>query len=1289
MRRKNKRNSILRLMTAREIRKTFGRFFAIFAIIALGSGFFAGLRSTTPLMIRTVDRFWRDSQLYDYRILASYGWKEKEVEAFRKRAEVRAAEGAWQYDVLIENEDGSSAVYKVHSMTEELNGIRLTEGRLPQNATECLMDESNHRGYELGDEVTFSKENDEDTLEAFEADHFTVVGFIDASLYLNFERGTTSIGNGSVAGFIYLPKNAFSNDYYTEIYVKLDTDPEIYSDAYTDLLDAQKTEWEEAADEQAEERYDEIRTDAQGELDDAKKEFEDKKADGEQELRDAETELDDAKKELDDGEKELKDAKKELDDGEKELEDAKKELADGEQELKDAEKELADGKKELDDAEAKLADAKAELDSAADEIRDGEAQLQSGKAELAKAKKELDANKKKLDKAKKELEKAENELTSGKAELDASEKTLVETGSELAAAKATLDEKEGELAAAKEMLDASNAELQAAKDTLDENAALLEAGAAAIRQKEEELAGAEAAGVISEEEAEAARQQIEQAKAEQAAGQAAYDAGLSEYKSGKAEYDAGLAQYESGKAAYDEGLRQYKEGNAAYQAGLAQFEKGQKDYADGLVQYDQGRAEYEEGLNAWKAGKAQYEEGLTTLKESEAKLEAGRAAYEEGKAQYEDGLREYEVGKKEYEDGLKEYEDGLKEYEDGKKEYEDGLREYEDGKKEYEDGLKEYEDGKKEYEDGVKEYEDGKETFDREIADAEDKISDAQKELDDLEEPDTWLLTRNTNVAYACFESDSQIVGQVAAVFPVFFILVAALVSMTTMSRMVEEQRGQMGVLKGLGYSENEIMSGFLTYSGTAAVLGCVAGYAVGVLLFPAVIWYAYQLMYISIPLRYYFDPLLFGGVLAAALACSLGSTYLSCRSALAENAASLMRPRAPKAGKRVFLENVPFIWKRMNFMHKVTARNIFRYKRRLFMMILGIGGCMALLLTGFGLKDSIRGFAGAQFDEIQKANAELIFRNGDGDEVPRDLVEAIREIGASFVPLIRGSWDAEIGSRVKSVDVVAFVGKENEDISEFFTLRDRKGNPLPLPADGEALISMSIAERYGLHDGDPFVLRNEDMKEMRVTVSGVFENYVYNYVIVSPETVRGSGAEGDVNGLYVNFPEGMDVYEGQAVLASADDTSSVTILKDFRDRLADMMEALNYVVLLVITSAGGLAFVVLYNLTNINIIERMREIATIKVLGFYSRETSDYIFRENMVLTVMGAGAGVFLGIALHRFVMSKIVVDLVCFPRKIRPESFAMSILLTFVFTLLVNLVMRGKLEKINMAESLKAVE
>ena len=512
---------------------------------------------------------------------------------------------------------------------------------------------------------------------------------------------------------------------------------------------------------------------------------------------------------------------------------------------------------------------------------------------------------------------------------------------------------------------------------------------------------------------------------------------------------------------------------------------------------------------------------------------------------------------------------------------------------------------------------------------------------------------------------------------------------MTTMSRMVEEQRGQMGVLKGLGYSENEIMSGFLTYSGTAAVLGCVAGYAVGVILFPAVIWYAYQLMYISIPLRYYFDPLLFGGVLAAALACSLGSTYLSCRSALAENAASLMRPRAPKAGKRVFLENVPFIWKRMNFMHKVTARNIFRYKRRLFMMILGIGGCMALLLTGFGLKDSIRGFAGAQFDEIQRANAELIFRNGDGDEVPRDLEEAIREIGASFVPLIRGSWDAEIGSRVKSVDVVAFAGKENEDISEFFTLRDRKGNPLPLPADGEALISMSIAERYGLHDGDPFVLRNEDMKEMRVTVSGVFENYVYNYVIVSPETVRGSGAEGDVNGLYVNFPEGMDVYEGQAVLAAADDTSSVTILKDFRDRLADMMEALNYVVLLVITSAGGLAFVVLYNLTNINIIERMREIATIKVLGFYSRETSDYIFRENMVLTVMGAGAGVFLGIALHRFVMSKIVVDLVCFPRKIRPESFAMSILLTFVFTLLVNLVMRGKLEKINMAESLKAVE
>ena len=512
---------------------------------------------------------------------------------------------------------------------------------------------------------------------------------------------------------------------------------------------------------------------------------------------------------------------------------------------------------------------------------------------------------------------------------------------------------------------------------------------------------------------------------------------------------------------------------------------------------------------------------------------------------------------------------------------------------------------------------------------------------------------------------------------------------MTTMSRMVEEQRGQMGILKGLGYSENEIMSGFLTYAGSAAVLGCVLGYAIGVILFPAVIWYAYQMMYISIPLRYYFDPLLFGGVLAAALVCSLGSTYLSCHNALTENAASLMRPKAPKAGKRVLLENVPLIWKRMNFMHKVTVRNIFRYKRRLFMMILGIGGCMALLLTGFGLKDSIKGFAGAQFDEIQKADAELIFRNGKGDEMPRDLQEAVRELGASAMPLIRGSWDAEIGNRVKSVDVVAFAGKEDNDVSEFFTLRDGKGNPLPLPADGEALVSMSIAERYGLDEGEAFVLRDEDMKEMHVTVSGVFENYVYNYVIVSPESIRGSGAEGDVNGLYVNFPMDMDVYEGQAKLASCDDTSSVTILKDFRDRLADMMEALNYVVLLVIASAGGLAFVVLYNLTNINIIERMREIATIKVLGFNSRETSDYIFRENMILTLMGAGIGLFLGIALHRFVMSKIVVDLVCFPRKILPASYIISILLTFVFTLLVNLFMRGKLEKINMAESLKAVE
>ena len=1083
-----KTGKVLNRITVREIRQSFGRFFAIFAIIALGSGFFSGLRISSPIFVDTMDGFYRDAAFSDYRLISTVGWDEKSLDELRKRDDVRAAEGARQYDVLVENKSGDMLVYKVHSLTKELNHVRLVKGRMPERSGECLMDASNARGYKIGDKVRFSEENDDDTLDAFKHDTFTITGLADSPLYINFERGTTSIGSGSVAGFVFVPQKAFTGRTYTEAYVSLEHNMPIFSDEYKEFMDSRRDDWEKAVQKAADDRQERLIKKAQDKLDRQKEKVEGRKADG------------------------------------------KQELADSRQELKEAEENLGQGKQKLDQSAA-------QLNAAREKLNTSRTQLDQAYKELSQGKKTLDAQKKKLD--------------------------------------------------------AARAQLSQAKKTLDGAKSALDDGEAEIARQEAQIDAAAQAGAISKEEEAAARAQIAAAKEQLAGKRSTYESGLAEYQKNKKQYDAGAAQYREGAAQYEKALAEYESGLDEYESGLAQYESG-------VAQYEKGQAEYAEG--------------------------------------------------------------------------------------------------REQYEDGVSKYREGEKTLNQKISDAEKKLEDAQADIDEMESPDTFVLERNTNIGYACFESDSQIVRQVAAVFPFFFILVAALVCITTMTRMVEEQRGQIGVLGGLGYGKRDVMKGFMVYSGTAAVLGCVIGYVTGILLFPTVIWKAYRLMYITVPLRFSPGPVLFAGSLAASLVCSLGTAWLACRSAMYESVASLMRPRAPKIGKRIFLEYIPAVWNRMKFMHKVSVRNIFRYKKRLFMMILGIGGCMALLLTGFGLKDSIAGFAHIQFDGIQVADAEVTFRHGKGDQVPREITDEIEELGCSSMPFVRDSWDLLAGSRVKSVDVIA--PYDQGDMDDYFILRedgggrasgaaDSGGETLSLPGKGEALISVSLAKRYGVKKGSRITLRNENMETMKVRVSGIFENHVYNYVVISPQTLKGAVGSANANSLYVNFPEGADAYEQQAALAGCEDVSAITLFKELRDRLANMMNALNYIVLLVILSAAGLAFVVLYNLTNINIIERIREIATIKVLGFYKRETADYILRENLLLTLMGAAAGVVLGIGLHAFVMSKIEVDMVYFPVRIAPLSYLLSVVLTFAFTAFVNVVMSARMEKINMAESLKSVE
>ena len=724
-----------------------------------------------------------------------------------------------------------------------------------------------------------------------------------------------------------------------------------------------------------------------------------------------------------------------------------------------------------------------------------------------------------------------------------------------------------------------------------------------------------------------------------------------------------------------------------------------RDAKDQLAMYEtqlqEGRARLAQERARVEAGRAAIAEGWSAVAAYEQILQEGQEQIDRGNDDLAAGWEELKAGEQELADGRAALEDAREQLADGKKQLADAEEEIEEAEQTIADKERELADGKAEYADGLAEYEEGVEEFDEKIADAQGRLDDAEQEIADLEEPDSYLLGRDTNVGYVCFENDSSIVEGIANIFPVFFFLVAALVCITTMNRMVEEQRTQIGVLKALGYREGVIMSKYMFYSGSAAVIGCIIGYAGGTWLFPRVIWTAYGIMYRVDTLVYVFDWKLAVISLIVSVFCSVGTTWLSCRMELKEVAAQLMRPKSPKAGKRVFLEYLPFIWKRLGFLRKVSIRNIFRYKKRLVMMVMGISGCTALLVTGFGIKDSIADVAVQQFEEIQTYDLNVLFSEDISEQMLEKMNRLLESAGTGsesgtvqYAAVYETTFDLVTADGRKSVNLLAFDGET--DMMPFLDLHTVDKEQIAFPAAGELVITDKIAKDFGVKVGDTVTLQNEDMQTITAEVSGINQNFIYNYVYVSSETYREqTGEEAGFRNLYLNIPEGVDVHMIAASLMKWEEVANVTVNADTMDRFSSMMRSLDLIVVFVIACAAGLAFIVLYNLTNINITERIREIATIKVLGFHKRETASYVFRENMVLAAMGIVAGLPLGHLLHLFVMNEIHIDMIAFDIRVRPVSYLYSVILTYLFAWLVNLLMGGKLEKISMTESLKSVD
>lgn len=856
-----------------------------------------------------------------------------------------------------------------------------------------------------------------------------------------------------------------------------------------------------------------------------------------------------------------------------------------------------------------------------------------------------------------------------------------------------------ELADAKQELLDGEAELADGKKQLQENEALLADGEAELNNARYQLQQTEKDTYAQFAAGEA---ELEGKEKEVAEGLAQVDALLQQWQAGLAQLDAGIAQLEAGAGQLTDGLAAIEAALPTLEAGItatqAALEQALALGADSATvaqleqQLQQLMAEKETCLTQKAALQAQLDTvngQLDQLKQQRqevyaqgAQLETTKATLLQAKAALESGREELAAARIQAE----------KEFSNAWSQLRASQRELDESKQQLADAKEELIQAETDLADGWKAYEEGEAEAQQEFADAEAELEDARLELEDakasleeLPDPEVYLLDRNTNVGYVALDSNSDIVEGVSTVFPAFFLLIAALVCITTMTRMVEEERTQIGTLKSMGYSDGAVISKYLVYAGSAAVLGCGFGVFAGSVIFPLILWDAYQIMMLLLPeLKLVVDVPLCLLVLGAYTAVTLFVTWYTCRRTLREVPAELIRPKPPTSGKKILLERLPF-WNRISFLNKVMLRNILRYRQRLLMMLVGIGGCTALLLTGFGFRDSIVDIVSYQFDEITLYDMDLRYEHAVTPEQRQALEEAAKPYAEDLTFYHQSSLELDSGNGVKDILMIA----AEEDFSRFmdFHSEDEK---LAYPGVGEALLSVGMATNLDISVGDTVTLRDANMRPLEVRISGLYDNYVYNYVVLTPETVEAQWQETpDMQMACLQLKAGVSAHEAAADLTDTDGVINITVNADTAEMIGSMLEALDMIVLTIVVCAGLLAGTVLYNLTNINITERVREIATIKVLGFHAGESAAYVFKENLLLSFLGVLVGLPGGILLLEFVMSQIQIDMVWMPARLEFFSYILAMVLTMLCACLVDFLLYFKLEKINMAEALKSVE
>ena len=1275
----------------RSIRGSLGRFLAIMGIVALGCGFYAGLQMCGPNMRLAADRYYDETQLWDLRVVSTLGFKDADVKRIASTEGVSAAVASHTVDVMarLGNEQVAVRISSLGSKTATtltaadaggrpgsgpvVNRLILREGRWPTSAEECI----------VSADVSGASVNDRVEVLSGGADHdrglrvrkLVVVGTVSSSNYVyTGNLGSTSLASGKIEQCLFVTDDAFGEDTpYTDVYLKVSGADKLQSssDAYEEKVSEVKGRMEARSGDLSRARQADLKAQAQVTLNEKVKEYQQKRDESYGRLADAKDQLDDAEQRIVDGQGKLDEGQREYDEG---LATYRGKRADAERRLSDAQAQIDSGRGELDAQRDRLAAGEQAWRQGYDQLS---SQLASTGVTAPSAQgyvDELDARLTQAEAAKAQLASLQGQLAQAREATGEANRRRVNEGiNELRPKISELEDKRERAQGALDILRGRRGEAQAQLNDLDARIRDTQANIDRLEAERDKLGSA-----FSQ---------------EQAQSLAAAKAALGKLKDGRLSAQADLSKLDAAVGEAEATVRAIDEGLATARSSLARLQEAQEQ----IQEAEQGIPQLEAGIGQIQGRLPSDDDiaALTSARDSARRLADTREVLDEGASQLSSAQKRLDASQAEL---RRQRKNAAHQLASAKGRLEAAAGELRRSR----DQLAE---ARTQHDEGLASYTDSKAEVDKRFSKAWQEIQDAQRSIDEIALPDVYTLDRSQSESAATYQADTKRMDNIANVFPLMFFLVAALVALTTMTRMVDDERVQIGTYKALGYGKARIAGRYLLYALVAAGVGATLGVVVLSQLLPYIIMSAYSIIYAVPPLDLPL-PIDWGVALSAAglgVGVTLLTTWVTVYSSLREPPATLMLPRAPKAGRRILLEHVTPIWRRLSFSWKVTARNLFRYKRRLLMTVIGISGCASLLLVGFGLHDSIWDIIDLQYGPIIHYDTTVGLSDASTELDVSAVTDYLGSAGGAgdIVRVQRESMQATgtgpSTSATSKTHVTVIVPQDSLQAQEAVTFRDRMTGAAVAFDDDAVLVTEKLASLYGIRAGDQLMLFDQDDAGNAIgtghalTVTGVTENYVANLVYVGRGAWRSVSPVTPVfSTIFCNVPDARDVRATvSARLHDMTGVSTVTFSDEVINQYRHVLSVVDMVVVVLIVSAAALAFIVLYNLTNINVEERLREIAALKVLGFTKREVYAYIFREIMLLALMGDVAGMLLGIWLERFVITTAEVDYVMFGRSIHALSFVYAFALTLVFSALVMLVMRRKLDRVDMVESLKSVD